>query len=248
MTSWLIKVPAILTLGLLLNCTAAVAIDCSTVQYLKNKSPGTQILSNGCIGMQTLSVGSELELAAGARLWLKSVYNATTNQQLICQNRSSIPVRINIENLANPWIKVANIENCQQWVNNRLNCSIADGQKFFCVSSIIKRPTYSSSKPERTTSVQMRAIAIGKPENIAKAETYIDIAVLNMQPEINLCRNLLNSQAPVELIWNVKLTGEVDDVSILSEGNYELSSCIRDIVMSYKYPKPKETLTFVYKF
>jgi hypothetical protein len=133
-------------------------------------------------------------------------------------------------------------------VNNRLNCSIAGGQKFFCVSSIIKRPTHSLSKPERTTSVQMRAISIGKPENIAKAENYIDTAVANMQAEINLCRNLLNSQEPVELIWNVKLSGEVDDVSILSEGNYELSSCIRDIVLSYKYPKPKETLTFVYKF
>ncbi len=248
MNSWFKKIQVIVTLGLLFNGTAAMAIDCSTVQYLKNKSPGTQVLSNDCIGMQTLSIGSELELAAGARLWLKSVYNATTNQQLICQNRSVVPVRINIVNLTNPWIKVANVGHCQQWVNNRLNCSVANGQKFFCVSSIIKKPRYTAAKPERTTSVQMRAISISKPENIAKAESYIDTAVHNMQAEINLCRNLLNSQEPVELIWNVKLTGEVDDVSILSEGNYELSSCIRDVVLSYKYPKPKEMLTFVYKF
>lgn len=248
MTSWVKNTAVILTLALFFFVNTVSATDCDTLQYLKNKSPGTQILSNHCSQADALALGSQLVLAAGARMWLKSAYDENTDQQLICQNRSAISVRLNITNLSNPWINIENIENCNQWVNNRLSCSIAPGEKFFCVSALVNRPVVTGKPQERTTSISMRAISIDKPIKIASAVHYIDAAVNEMKPEIDLCRHLLNSQAPVELIWNVKVTGQVDDVSILTKGNEELSACIRDVVASYHYPKPKEAVTFVYEF
>ena len=81
-----------------------------------------------------------------------------------------------------------------------------------------------------------------------KTNHHTILAVKDMHTEINLCRDLLQSYVPVELIWNVNMLGQAVDVSIITEGHNEISSCIKDVVANYPYLKPREMMTFVYEF
>ncbi len=241
------KAVFLLVIGMLCQ-SSAYAEECDTVQFLDAKSPGTAISKNNCKDNQGLSIGTQLELSAGARVWLKATHDNKHIQQLICQNRSNDFVHLTVASQEAPWISVDNLKNCNKWANDRLNCKISTGNTFFCMTGIVKQQVAMVTRQERTTSVSMRAIALDNPQNIPTAEDYADKAVAEMQGDIKLCRELFNSKEPVELIWNVSVSGKVDDVSILSEGSEELSSCIRDVVADYSYAKPEEMVTFVYEF
>jgi len=245
MKYWMTKVIMIMVL---LFQSSLYAAECEYLQFLKNKSPGTQIVSNDCPVSGGLAVGSQLELVAGARVWLKAFYDKDNDQQLICQNRSQGAVHLNIISTTMPWVQVENIKRCQDWDKNRLNCIITQQQKFFCISGIIKKPLHLAKRQERTTSIVMRSLSIDKQNKNSNDLSYIEKAVNDMQPEIDLCRHLLQAQSPVELIWNVNISGKAVDISILTDGQDEISSCVRDIIASYSYPKPREMLTFVYEF
>ncbi len=245
MKYWVTKV---IMIAVLLFQNSLYAAECEYLQFLKNKSPGTQILSNNCQVSSGLSIGSQLELVAGARVWLKAFYDKENDQQLICQNRSQVAVHLKIISTTMPWIQVENIKQCQNWVKNRLNCTVTQQQKFFCISGIIKKPSYFSKRQERTTSILMRSISVDKQNKNLKDLSYIEKVVNDMRPEIDLCRHLLQAQSRVELIWNVNISGQAVDVFILTEGQDEISSCIKDVVANYLYPKPREMLTFVYEF
>jgi len=245
MKYWVIKV---IMMTILFFQSSLYAAECGDLQFLKNKSPGTQVLSHDCQAGYGLSIGSQLELVAGARLWLTAFYDRQNDQQLICQNRSQKAVYLHIVSTRMPWIQVEKVKQCQSWHNNRLSCVIAPQQKFFCISGIVKKPLKSFKRQERTTSITMRSLSHNKQGKIFNDKSYIEQSVKDMRTEINLCRDLLQSYVPVELIWNVNMLGQAVDVSIITEGHNEISSCIKDVVANYPYLKPREMMTFVYEF
>jgi len=247
-----------LILGATTLSNLAIAEECDLIQFIENKSPGSEVLTSNCSKNSTLSLNSQLSIAAGGRLWLESYLNKSLiKQQLICQNRSKQPIQLEITGLATPWVEVKNISNCDNWIKNRLSCDISTNEKFFCITGNLKQTAPVNVKQERTTSVSMRGIndepkavkvTNKKQSSFVSEEAYINAAITKMQPEINLCRELLDSNTPIEIFWNIKAPNKIRDLTLLTEKNDELGSCMQDVIANYPFPETDETILFAYEF
>jgi len=261
MTSW-VKIPGICIIGLSLQSNLVSAGECNFIELVKNKSPGTETIKNQCSNENGLTIASELSLAAGGRIWIRSVHNeASAQQQVICQNRSLATIDLKITQLQAPWVSITNVDNCDSWKGNRLSCDIAQGQKVFCISAKLKQSISKDQVQERTTSVAMRnskkkeggtvkgllSMSGGSPANIIAYTNTVNTLVMRMQPEIDLCRQLFQMDKAVQVRWDVSPSGKVSESSILSkENNY--GQCLQNIVSSYVYPKSLTNMSFIYQF
>ncbi|MDC9729523.1 MAG: hypothetical protein PSN04_09410 [Methyloprofundus sp.] len=240
--------------ALILQSNFLFAAECNFIRLLKNKSPGTDVLKSNCSKENTLSISNQLLIVAGGRIWMESGESeASLKQQLICQNRSSQSIQLKVTDLQSPWVSTENLKDCNTWVNNRLICDVAAGEKFFCMTAELKIPPQKNQKQERTTSVSMRSLAEANESkdltlSLSNEEIYIKSAIREMQAEVNLCRELYNSKMPIEIFWEVKAPNRVSDVSVLTEENTELGSCIKDIITNYQYPEIKQAISFVHEF
>jgi len=259
MTSW-VTIPGICIIGLSLQSNLVSAGECKFIELVKSKSPGTETIKNSCSNENGLTIASELSLAAGGRAWIRSGHNeASTQQQVICQNRSLATIDLKITQLHAPWVSITNIDNCNTWKGNRLSCDIAQGQKVFCINAELKQSISRDQVQERTTSVAMRslkkkgkllegllAMSGGSPTNIMASTNTLNSLITGMQPEIDLCRQLFQTDKTLQVRWNVNLLGKVSESSILSEEN-NYGQCLQDVISSYDYPKSLTNMSFIYQ-
>lgn len=254
MFSWLKKTPLILALGLISQSYSVTATECNFIKLLNNKSPGSEVLQSKCIEENTLSIANQLSIAAGGRLWLQSGSAVTLKKQVICQNRSLTPIRLEISELQAPWISTPELDECNTWTNNRLNCEIAPEQKFFCLSAELKLPRSINQKQERTTSVSMRNLKPSSANqstdqsNLSVEDPYIHAVISGMQNDLDLCRQLFESKTVIEMFWVIKPPKKITDLTLLSEEESEIGACMRDVVANFSYPNTEENISFAQEF
>lgn len=230
----------VVNIGLLISSLVAsdlMAATCGQAKLVEAGSAGVNITKNPCQDPTRIPLGSVLELSSGSRMWLKFDPSAAgETSQLICQNKSSETVKVNVASATTPWIKPQGLKNCEQWKDNKLSCEGSGGEKnsFFCAIAIAKAER-SSTVPEPTTSVKMRSPfpVIVPVEDIIKS----------IKPEIELCKSLYNVSEKVEMSWTVSV-GKIQDLMVNSE-NKDLVDCVEDVV---KQANAAQDLSIKYSF
>lgn len=230
-----------LNAGLLLSSLAAgnaMAAECGQAKLIEAGSASVNVSKNKCQEQSRLSLGAVLELPSGSRMWVKFDPRSGESFQLICQNKSSASVSVNVASATAPGIKPQGLKNCEQWVGNKLSCESSDGEKnsFFCALAGVKQKL-SSAAPGVRTSVKMRAL-LGKV-TMPPAEEVIE----RIKPDVELCKNLYNISGKLDTSWSVSL-GAVKDLAVHSENN-DLVSCVEGVV---KQAGSKQDLTVKYSF
>lgn len=230
----------------------AQAVECETMQFLKNKSQGVSIQNNLCEADDKVSVGSSFTLIPGGRLWLKAQVADSTDFQLICQNRAARVVEVKFSNTVLPWITPTGFAQCSNWKNNKLSC--ADDSKakndFICAIAAIKPLEYLKvTNLERTTSVKMRTINSDKKktkiDELAKPElSYAVIATI--RSEVSLCRDLYHVEGTVKVSWTLDVLGRIEKLLFANADHFEqqFRSCVASVINNFAYPKFKEHVAF----
>lgn len=217
---WVAKAGLLLSSLFVANVMAA---ECGQATLVEAGSAGTNVAKSTCEEKSRLASGSVVELAAGGRMWLKFDPTAKGESfQLICQNKSTAAVNVNVTGAGAPWIVPQGVKNCAKWTKNKLSCDANEGEKnsFFCAlaSAKIER---SSAAPEVTTSVKMRKILL-------PVAVPVEEIINNIKPEIQLCKALYNVTEKVDMSWSISF-GIIKDLSVNSQ-NADFIACVESVV------------------
>lgn len=209
----------------LLMASHVMAAECGQAKLVEAGSTNVSVSKNTCTDNSQISLGSVLELSSGSRMWLKFNPSARGETfQLICQNKSSGAVKVNVTSTTDPWVKPEGIKSCEKWKNNKLSCESNSGEKnsFFCALAKAKVDTSdAASKMAMTTSVKMRGVL-----PIPAVTVSADDIIASIKPEIELCKTLYNVTDQVEMSWTVS-SGKIQDLNV-SNPNSDLVSCMGD--------------------
>lgn len=240
----------IMILFLMFPGTGIYASECGMMQFLAAKSSGVITQNNQCNDNRKVSLGTEFNMSSKARLWLKSLEDASSDShfQVICQNQSVTSVKLSVSSIFVPWINPEGLNNCSGWVNNKLGCDDAQGNhnRFFCVIANIKNPSFEGArKIERTTSVKMRKIDIGSSKPVD-----FSTVIAAIEPEIELCRNLYQIRQPINVSWTVTRSGSATDIDAQLDSltNPQFSECVTSVISDFAYPGRSDNLAVVHKF
>ena len=210
--------------------------ECGLMQLMENKSRGIDGLSGDCAKPSGLTVGDSIALTPKGRVWLKVAKTATASGfQMICQNRSEKIVNIKITQAVLPWLAPQGLGECQVLGEKKLNCKSAEGKggAFVCAIAALKSPTSGKTKKiERTSSVKMRSI-FALQAKIQSVDTKEIIS--QIKPEVELCRSLYPTDAPINVSWIVGDDARAKSFSIELTGDnlhQELSDCIESVVIT----------------
>lgn len=236
---------------LFLYCTNLSASDCGVLQFLKNKSHGVSIQKNACEKQTNIAIGTKIDLTPGARIWLKSFAKPDLDHhfQVICQNKSSFHVKLEVSRMFLPWMNPVNLDRCSSWIDNKLTCEDQNGNanRFFCAIASIKNPQHLiANEIERTTSVKMRTVDFNKGYPLAMKD-LIEI----FKPEISLCRYLYQTRQTIDIKWTINDLGKVEDIAvsqIKSGKNSLFMECVEAVVKSYKYPVLAKNTNYSHQF
>ena len=226
----------------------AQAVECATMQFLKNKSQGISVKNNLCGVEDKVSVGSIFTMIPGARLWLKSQSADNTGFQLICQNRTTRPVEVKFSNTVSPWIVPKGFSQCSQWINNKLSCIDDDStaNDFICATAVIEAPEYIKvSSLERTTSVKMRSFNPDEINRLTKPE-LINMVEGSIHSEVGLCRDLYRTKLVGKVTWTLDKIRRIEKLSFANTDNLDqqFHSCVESVIHNFSYPKFKEAVAF----
>lgn len=215
-----------LNMGLVLSSLVAADVMAAGCQakLVEAGSTGVSVSKNTCQEQSKITLGSVLELSPGSRMWLKFDPNPTGESfQLICQNRSASAITVSVAGTAAPWIKPQGVKNCEQWKNSKLLCDSSSGEKssFFCAIASAK-PEKAKNPMEVTTSVKMRGL-------FPLPTVTVDEVIKNIQPDIELCKNLYNVSEKTEMSWTVVSLGIIKDLKVSSD-NQDFIACVEGVV------------------
>jgi hypothetical protein len=234
----------------------AQADECTTMQFLKNKSQGISVQNNLCEVEDKVSVGSVFIMIPGARLWLKSQSAGNSGFQLICQNRVTRAVEVKFSNTVSPWIAPKGFAQCSHWINNKLSCADdrSTTNNFICATAVIQAPEYLKvSSLERTTSVKMRSINsdVKKPEISRLTEPELINAVVGyIRSEVELCRDLYRVEHAVNVTWALDSMHRIGKLSFANGNEFEqqFRSCAESVINNFSYPNFNEAVAFSLEF
>jgi hypothetical protein len=130
--------------GLMLASTHLLAAECGVLHFQKNRSSGTEVRHNQCASNTDLGLGTELELRENARVWLESPKTKPedSSMQIMCQNKSSSPIKIKISKPFLTWIEPVGFTQCKVWVANRLTCKYAKHLDTVLICAITPGPPH----------------------------------------------------------------------------------------------------------
>lgn len=221
---------------------AAVAADCSVVEYLREKSSMSEMLVNPCLNDNTAGVGAVFQLHPGGRLWLKTISSAkdSSHYQLICRNKSEKASKISVTGRGLPWIQAGGYVNCNNWVENKMVCKNSNGEadKLFCAIALMQMPETNQTM-QRKTSVTMRGPKDDEKSNTPKITEAVQVEQLAewMKPEINLCRIVYRNQQSLSVEWVIKASGRISRPKIYdATADADFTGCVLDVVKSFNYP------------
>lgn len=222
---------------------SVTAAECTSLRLIATRNAGVSVNDNACKEDLKIAVGTQLDVSAGSRLWLKSApdENGITSQ-LICQNRGSDTVKVSINSASLPWIKAENLNNCGEWVANKLSCESNDGQKnsFFCALATSK-PMIVDVMPKPTTSFKMRSTV-----PLFKGRKVEDI-IKDITPEVELCKDLYDINSPIKVTWMVSKLGQVEELN-LDNDNEELTACVASVLKPEKHEQSSKEMTYKQEF
>jgi hypothetical protein len=236
------------------------ADECGVLHYLANKSNGVTITGNSCKTVEEVALGSEIDLSSGARLWVKSATatGAGAKMQVICQNRSTKSVHINVDSDKQPWIKPTDLTSCSLWTNNKMSCAESEGGQnaLNCVMAAIESDSAGPKKlEERTTSVKMRSIPMPGAANKTEPkspEAQNEHAISAMQPDVKLCREINQSSASIKLNWLVGTNGQVntiipaanetDETIAKDEDNKPFIDCLKAVIKDAQFSQSSQAV------
>ncbi|MCK5830367.1 MAG: hypothetical protein KAH20_08695 [Methylococcales bacterium] len=228
----------------------AQAIDCNSMKFLKSKSQGISVNNNACVVDDMVSVGSRFLLIPGGRLWLKTQTADSRYLQLICQNRATREIEVELSNKFSPWIRPKGFTQCSDWINNKLSCSDEKGSKndLICAIAVIEPLKYLKvSSMKRTTSIKLRTLKKGMNKStltrIERSE-LIKIMAGDIRSEVSLCRNLYQVERMVKATWTLGALGQIEKLLFSQTENidHQFRSCVESVIYNFEYPEFSESV------
>jgi hypothetical protein len=235
--------------GLLLANVDLLAAECGVLHLQKTRSADIEISNNHCPNTTEFSLESVLELQAGTRIWLESPETtaATTTFQLICQNNALSPLKIKISSPLLPWIKPLDLIECNDWVDNRLECHQTGHQGAALLCAIAQKPTHITAQTiQLKTSLTMRSVNNQPPTPAPDALQKLAALV---KPGIALCRKIVNTAQAITLNWIIKPSGAVTNATItLAPDDTQLANCALEALENSRFPALANELSMTFKF
>jgi hypothetical protein len=231
-----------LLLGLLFIDNVVLATECGVLHLQATRNQGITINHNACNSATALAVEAILEIPAGSRLWLESpatVSDAVTFQ-LICQNKSSAPLKIKVKRPVSPWIEPLGVA-CNAWIDNRLVCSKDHADTaLLCVIAEKTRPRVAHTIQPKTSLTMRGGFSQQSPDDLQQWANFV-------KPGIDLCREILNAQQPITLTWTIKPSGQILDASVAESAlDKQFAACALEAVANSHFPAVThdESVTF----
>lgn len=228
-----------------LVCTVGYAAECGKIQFLQDRSRGVEVQFDQCPGAQEVAEGAILNLAPGARLWLKLPATEASGQeyQMICQSRSEGALSLLIESLGPPWVGSRSLR-CSPWDGSGFACDGADGKPkvFVCVAGELTGPA-SEPSPRKGASIVLRSLgqAPGGLEEPSRHQAVLEA----IEKEGQLCHKLYGVERKFSVEWTVDVEGKVTEIApeaAIWKANPEFADCLTSMIRSYPYPKSSRTV------
>ena len=237
------NIPAFCFLWILgIGAQNASAELCGVIEFLESKSTAISITQNSCSDNANLSMGSEIEMLPGSRLWLKSNTQSDSAFQLICQNSSTKSVEFKVAGLLPPGLQVQQSDSCSAWVDNKMSCEdpLSKENNVFCAVAYEKNADQQSlAETSNSLSVKIRSLE-PRPEFDRKQ-------VLNkIKQEIRLCKIVNQIDQEYEFSWQVNPTGSKNRVNIRFPitKNSNFLNCVQAVLEYFPYSPHFEPVTF----
>lgn len=240
-----------LTNIILLNGINAGAEECGVIQIRQNRSSGISIKANECKELPYISMGTNFDLSAKGRLWVKSNPSAFLDSefQMICQNRTESTIQLQFADTLPPWLSQAKLNNCSGWTDDKLSCEGQKGEKngIYCVLTFYKSvPENKTYQIDRTTSVKMRSMESLQKSYANSIQSAKRQTIEAINPEISLCKKLNQINQVIKINWTVS-NREVKgiDITLMNkqiEGGW--SECFESVISTFSYPNFPEKVTF----
>lgn len=217
----------------LMSVNASVlAAECGVLHFQKNRSSKTNVHLNQCPSDTDLSLGTELELGVGARVWLESFKtNASdNNMQIMCQNKSSATVRIKIAKPYLTWIEPLGFERCSTWsVNKPLTCQTTDANVGLKCAITPHKQVAIKSQDSEGGAVIVRG---GGPKKL-KVITYSS----TIASDVQLCRDILGINTPFTVTATLTTNGAVVSAAVPApELDPQFVGCALDALNTHNFP------------
>lgn len=245
----LIHLELILYLLLVITMMGVVSVEasgCGVLKIQKNRSTGATILNNQCGNGNELSLQSIIQIQGNARVWLESISQETENYWVICQNRSTMPVNINVISSLSPWIRPGGDNQCAQWTNQRLECRETNTQleSLLCAVSQIKKLP-NNEVMQRTSSLTIRGLTrshLDREIVVSEGDSEVIRWKMGIQPGIELCRKVFDTHDPLTVSWVINKLGESTDIQVLGDTtNPQLVECIAEMIGGISFPTFEKT-------
>lgn len=208
---------------------------CGVLRLQKLPKPGVDIINNQCINNQ-LALASVLQLQpdASVRLESSSGDSEAPRVQIICQNKSSLPLKIKVTSASLPWIQPEqNFIVCNDWVNGRMECNKLKSAKKVLICAI---------------PLKMRTGPPGQATNMEIEEVNYELKK-KVVPKIEGCRKEFPSDQGLTLSWTIKSNGVVADTAISQDINKdEFVECAVDVIEGSIFPQFDNDILFTHEF
>ena len=202
-------------------------------------------------------IGDSVTLNKKGRLWLTGNETKDGFVEIVCQNLSTEPVVVELENEQSPWVNITGPKQCNNWQKNILICPVGKLEKgVFC--KIAERTTSGGEGTNKllSASVNIRSINSsinirGGKENSTNESQYLQERIEYYAVGINLCGIIYNKARDIYINWVIYDGGTVDKVEIDSDTapeDKEIANCIAEQIPSWKFPEWGNDSQISYRF
>ena len=200
------------------------------------------------------AIGDNVTVNKKGRLWLTGNETREGFVEIVCQNLSPVPVRVEMTSAEMPWISVADPASCKDWQKNILICAVGDMPKgVFC--KINERTVVAADEGARkqaSASVNVRAVELRESGSEGVSEQqYLQERIEYYAAGIDLCYTMYEKTGDIVVNWIIYGGGAVDKVTLDSRTVPEddkLANCIMEQIPAWRFPKWEKDSQVSYQF
>jgi hypothetical protein len=234
-------------LSILVLVNSCAVNQCGVLQLQNVAKPGVAVSNNSCKGSD-LALESIVNLQADASVRLVS----TSEHHIICQNKSSFPLKIKVTSAASPWIRPEQYHiHCNDWLNGRLECNEARSDKIALICAVSEQENaIGLHKNSTNTSRKMREPLPGNDDMELERLKVIEVLKNFIIPKIEQCRKDYPSDQVLTLAWTIKANGVVTDTAIIPENirDDKFVGCAVEIIEDWIFPPFQKEIPVSYEF
>jgi len=241
-----------LLLSNLFFVNACAFTQCGVLQLQKAVKPGVTVSNNRCTGSDiALESIIYLQPDTSVKLVSPSGKPGAAENQIICQNQSSFPLKIRIASAALPWIQPEqDLIHCGGWLNDRLECNSLRGDKTALVCAISEKENTIISRGDLTKiPPRMRSLQSDNPDFEMEQQKVKDVLQSYVIPKIEQCQKNNPSDQVLTLTWKIKANGVVTGTTLpenISED--EFVDCAIEVIEDFVFPSFPKEIQVTYKF